>query len=57
MNHKRWTNDSGQEGGENEHLMDRQYEYVSVGDFDHHGFLSHDTGNCIDSVVKKRIVK
>jgi hypothetical protein len=36
--------------------MDRQYEYVSAGDFDHHGFLSYHTGQWIDSLAEKRIV-
>ena len=35
--------------------MDRQYEYIFAGDSDHHGFLSHHSGERIDPVDKKGI--
>jgi hypothetical protein len=35
--------------------MDRQYEYVFAGDSDHHGFVSHHSGERIDPVDKKGI--
>ena len=37
--------------------MDREYEYVFVGNPDHYGFLSHDTGKCSDPLFKKGIGK
>ncbi len=37
--------------------MDRQYQYVFVGDSDYHGLLSYHTGECIDPVVKKGMTK
>jgi len=42
-------------GGNDECFMDRQYEYVFAGDSDHHGFLSHHSGERIDPVDKKGI--
>jgi len=36
--------------------MDRQYEYIFVGDSDHHGFLSYHTGEYAHSVAEKGIV-
>jgi len=42
-------------GGGDECFMDRQYEYVFAGDSDHHGFLSHHSGERIDPVDKKGI--
>jgi hypothetical protein len=48
-----WTKNG--EEAEDEYFMDRQYQYVLVGDSDHHGFLSHHTDQCIDPLFKKRI--
>jgi hypothetical protein len=31
-------------GAEDEYSMDRQYQYLFVGDSDYHGVLSHHTG-------------
>ena len=36
--------------------MDRQYEYIFIGDSDRHGFLSYHTGEYGHSVAEKRIV-
>jgi len=35
--------------------MDRQYEYVFVGDSHYYGFLSYCPGECIDQVAEARI--
>ena len=35
--------------------MDRQYEYLFVGDSYYHGFLSDDTGECLDPLAEKRM--
>jgi hypothetical protein len=35
--------------------MDRQYEYVFVGDFDYYGFLSHHTDECAHPLAEERI--
>jgi hypothetical protein len=35
--------------------MDRQYQYLSVGDSDYYGFLSHHTSEFIDPMVEKGI--
>jgi hypothetical protein len=37
--------------------MDREYEYVFVGNPGHYGFLSHDAGKCNDPLFKKGIGK
>jgi len=37
--------------------MDRQYEYVFIGDSDHHGFLSHNSDECTDPIFEKGIDK
>ena len=42
-------------GGNDECLMDCQYKYVFAGDTDHHGFVSHHSGEWADPVVKKGI--
>jgi hypothetical protein len=42
-------------GGGDECFMDRQYEYVFADDTDHHGFVSHHSGERADPVVKKGI--
>jgi hypothetical protein len=44
-------------GGQDGYLMDRQYQYVFVGDSDYHGFLSYCPGECIDQVAEERIRK
>jgi hypothetical protein len=36
--------------------MDRQYEYIFVGDSHYYGFLSYRSGGCIDKMVEERIV-
>jgi hypothetical protein len=36
--------------------MDRQYEYVFVGDSNHYGFLSYCPGECIDQVAEERMI-
>jgi hypothetical protein len=43
-------------GEEDEYFMGCQYEYFFVGDFDHYGFVSYHTGQCVDSVVEERII-
>ena len=35
--------------------MDRQYQYVPVGDSDYHGLLSYDAGQRIDPMDKEGI--
>jgi len=42
-------------GGEDECLMDRQYEYVFIDPFDHYGFLPYHTGERIDPVAEERM--
>ena len=42
-------------GDEDEHFMDRQYQYLSVDTSDHYGFLSYHTDQCIDPLFKERI--
>lgn len=49
------NNQSRITGGEDEHFMDRQYQYISVGDSNHHGFLSHDAVERINPLAKKGI--
>ena len=44
-------------GGQDGYLMDRQYEYVFVGDSNYHGFLSYYPGECIDQVAEEGIRK
>jgi hypothetical protein len=41
--------------GEDECIMDRQYEYVPVDPSDHNGFLPDHTNDCIDPMAEKRI--
>lgn len=36
--------------------MDRQYEYVFVGDSNYYGFLSYRSGECIDKMVEKGMI-
>jgi hypothetical protein len=35
--------------------VDRQYQYLFISHSDHHGFLSHHSGQYIDPLVKERI--
>jgi len=42
-------------GDENEHFVDREYQYVSIGDSHYHGLLSYHPGECVDKVAEKRI--
>jgi hypothetical protein len=35
------------------YFVDCQYEYLFVGDSHYHGFLSDDTGYCIDPLAEK----
>jgi hypothetical protein len=37
--------------------MDRQYEYVFVGDSNYYGLLSYRPGGCVDQVAEERIRK
>jgi hypothetical protein len=41
--------------GEDECIMDRQYQYVPVDPSDHNGFLPDHTSDCIDPMAEKRI--
>jgi len=61
-NYEQWTVANGQlamdnrwKEGEDGCSMDRQYEYFSSGVSHRHGFLSHRSGEYVDSVAKKRI--
>ena len=36
--------------------MDRQYEYIFVGDSNYYGFLSYRSGECIDKMVEKGMI-
>lgn len=42
-------------GGRDEYFMDCQYEYVFACDTDHHGFISHHSGEWADPVDKKGV--
>jgi hypothetical protein len=42
-------------GDENEHFVDREYQYVSIGDSHYHGLLSYHPGECVDKVAEKRM--
>ncbi len=42
-------------GGQDGYFMDCQYEYVFVGHPDHHGFVSHYSGERTDPVDEKGI--
>jgi len=35
--------------------LDRQYEYIFIGDFDHYGFLPYHAGECIDPMAEEGI--
>ena len=35
--------------------MDRQYQYVFIGDSDHHGFLSHDPVEYADPISEEGV--
>ena len=35
--------------------MDREYQYVSIGDSHYHGLLSYHPGECVDRVAEKRM--
>jgi hypothetical protein len=37
------------------YFVDRQYEYLFVGDSHYHGFLSDYASECIDPLVEKRM--
>jgi hypothetical protein len=43
-------------GGQDGYFMDRQYEYVFVGDSHYYGFLSYCPGECIDQVAEEGII-
>jgi hypothetical protein len=44
-------------GDEDEHFMDRQYQYLFVDTSDYYGFLSYHTDQCIDPLFKERVKK
>ena len=46
-----------EQGGQDGYLMDRQYEYVFVGNSNYYGFLYYRSGECIDQVAEEGIRK